>query len=203
MFDARALLDDILDAVDSEAYLTPSETVDPAQRAATQRIASAMAALDFDEDDVRDLIEGCAEAGLLDPVLRLSALHVLACHPKVQDWQAAARIAGEQEFVSLELGGPNLQRNLASVDRHRGVLAFLRAHYESALEHFTRALEREHTAENLGNVLCAWLRLGEIEEARELLARVRASFPEPIVRNLNLAIERDPDLAILREEEGA
>ena len=133
--------------------------------------------------------------------MMLSALHVVACHPRVADWEEAARLVGEQEFAALELGGPRLQDNLASVDRHRGVLAFLRGHYDVALDYFARALERQRSPENLQNVLCTLIRLGDEDDARDLLTRVRAAFPQDIVTALNHSIENDPDLALLRGED--
>jgi tetratricopeptide (TPR) repeat protein len=108
---------------------------------------------------------------------------------------------GEQEFAALELGGPRLQDNLASVDRHRGVLAFLRGHYEVALDYFARALERQRSSENLQNILCTLIRLGDEGDARDLLNRIRGAFPVDLVLALEHAIQHDPDLALLREED--
>jgi tetratricopeptide (TPR) repeat protein len=134
-------------------------------------------------------------------VMMLSALHVVAAHPSVADWSEAARLAGEQEQAAMELGGPRLQTNLASVDRHRGVVAFLQGHFEIALDYFSRAFERQHNAENLGNVLCCLLALGDTDDARDLLGRVRRSFPEALTSELEDRILRDPDLALLRDRE--
>ena len=83
----------------------------------------------------------------------------------------------------------------------RGVLAFLRGHHSVALDHFTRALERQRTAENVGNVLAALLKLGEIEEAEEILAQVRRTLSPSMVSDLSRAIDTDPDLAALRGPE--
>lgn len=198
--DYQALFARILQTVDERSYFTPALAVDERQRDAMHRIEQALSRADFDAGGVRGLIRRFHEEGRIDKVLALSALHVVACHPKVADWEEAARLVGEQEFAALELGGPNLQANLASVERHRGVLAFLRGHYEVALEYFTRALERQRTAENLGNVLASLLRLGEEDEAAELLAQIRTSFPVPLVAELERAIVTDPDLALLRTE---
>ena len=49
------------------------------------------------------------------------------------------------------------------------MIAFLRGHDAVALDWFTRALERERSAENVGNVLAVLIRLGELQEARELV----------------------------------
>ena len=72
--------------------------------------------------------------------------------------------------------------------------------YEVALEWFTRALERERTAENLGNALSAMIRLGEQAEAEALLDRVRTWFPAHVSEALERRIETDDDLARLRPD---
>ncbi len=201
--DTRGLLDAILDQIDAEAYFTPTSSVSPAQRKVLDQVAARLRAPSFDVDEVRAFVDRAHADGKLDAVLRLSALHVIACHPRVSDWALAARLAGEQELAALDLGGPNLQANLAAVDRHRGVLAYLRGHYEAALEYFTRALERQHSAENLGNVLCALLRLDDEDEAVALYRRVCTSFPAPLVAELQQMVESDADLATLRGAEVA
>ncbi len=197
--DYAAIFARIRSAVDNRAYLTPTAAVDPAQRRAMDEVRGWLSG-DFDPADVRERVVAMHRDGRIDRVMMLSALHVVACHPRVADWEEAARLVGEQEYAALELGGPRLQDNLASADRHRGVLAYLRGHYEVALDYFARALERQRTAENLQNILCTLLRLGDEDDARDLLRRVRAAFPSELVDSLNDAIERDPDLALLREE---
>lgn len=196
----RALLDQILQTVDAQAYRTPADHVDPRQRETLAEVARQIGAPDFDPAATRAFIEARHAAGRLDRVHYLSALHVVAASPRVADWALAARLAGEQELAALELGGPNLQANLASVDRHRGVLAYLRGHYETALDYFSRALERQRTAENLGNVLCALVRLGELDEARALYAQIRSTLPVHVVRDLDAMVAEDPDLATIRPE---
>jgi hypothetical protein len=145
-------------------------------------------------------VRGENAAGRIDRVMMLSALHVIACHPSVADWEEAARLVGEQELAALELGGPNLEANLASVDRHRGVLAFLRKHYAVALDYFARALERQRSAENFTNVLCTLIRLGEEDEARTLLRQARRAFPPHLAAEIDRNVESDPDLSLLRTE---
>jgi len=198
--DFQQLFSRILQTVDEEAYFTPVDHVDGSQRAAAEAFQSSISQPDFDPDVVRSLVDKLADRGHFDPVMRLSALHVIACHPKVRDFDEAARLCGEQEFAALEQGGPSLQANLASVDRHRGVLAFVRGHHEVALDYFARALERQRTAENVGNVLCTLCAMAEHDEARSLLEQVRAAFPKALVDKLNDSIARDPDLASLRSE---
>jgi tetratricopeptide (TPR) repeat protein len=199
--DLEALFDRLLHAVDEQAYLTPSSQVDPEQQQAMAEIATAIQGDGFDQHQAREIIRRYHRQGRIDRVMMLSALHVVAAHPSVADWSEAARLAGEQEQAAMELGGPRLQTNLASVDRHRGVVAFLQGHFEIALDYFSRAFERQHNAENLGNVLCCLLALGDTDDARDLLGRVRRSFPEALTSELEDRILRDPDLALLRDRE--
>jgi tetratricopeptide (TPR) repeat protein len=202
--DVQALIDRVTREIDNRAYFTPVSHIDGLQRAVLVEVEARMAQLGTPSgpsaQSVRDLLHLEHRAGRIDRVKLLSALHVLACHPAVADWEEAARLVGEQELAALELGGPDLEANLASVDRHRGVLAYLRRHHEVALDYFARALERQRTAENFTNVLCALLRLGEEAEARTLLIQARRSFPPALVVEVDENIERDPDLALLRPE---
>src|SRR5690606_36346439 len=100
-------------------------------------------------------------------------------------------------------GGGRLSADLASVERHRGVAYFLAGQIEAALDHFIRALEHERTPENTGNVLATLLRLGELDEAETILARIRRAQPSPFVLALEHAIDTDPDLAALRSPEAS
>ena len=101
----------------------------------------------------------------------------------------------------MAMGGPRLADNLASVDRHRGVLAFLQGHYGIALDYFSRAFERQHTSGNLANVLAALIRVGDLDEAKELLAQVRSALNPHLISSLNEMIDQDPDLSLLRAKE--
>ncbi len=194
----QELLERVLKGVDRQAYAVPTQHVDPDQRAAGAEFEAALADPSFDPETVKALVLRLHAQGRLDRVLTLSCLSSLAAHPRVGDHSEAARLAGEQEMAALDLGGPYLDLNLSAVDRHRGVLAFLRGHYEVALDYFSRALERHRSGENLGNVLCTLLRLGEEDEARDLLTRIRTAFPNDVVTDLEIMIQRDPDLALLR-----
>lgn len=196
--DYSTLLDRILDAVDQRAYFTPTSHLDGGKCTILPAFEQALASPDFDPDEVRAYVHREHQAGRIDRVVFLSAMHAIACHPRVAEWEEAARLVGEQELAALELGGPRLQQNLASVDRHRGVLAFLRGHFEVALDYFARAFERERSAENLTNILCTMLRLGEEDEAWDLLREVRRVFPAPLVAEIDRSIQQDPDLALLR-----
>lgn len=196
----RSIFERIRNTVENRAYLTPTSAVDPGQMAEMRHIQTLLQSADFDAVLVRGRIHEAHRDGRIDRVMMLSALHVVACHPAVADWAEAARLVGEQEFAALELGGPRLQDNLASVDRHRGVLAFMRGHYEVALDYFARALERQRSGENLQNILCTLIRLGDEDEARLLLTQIRTAFPTPLVDEVNHLIGLDPDLALLREE---
>ncbi|MBN2798264.1 MAG: hypothetical protein JXX28_03890 [Deltaproteobacteria bacterium] len=199
--DHRALLERIYQAVDQSAYLTPAVHVAPRQRAAMEAIGQSLQARPFSPEATRDLAHALHDSGKIDRVKLLSALHVVAAHPEVRDWNEAARLVGEQELAALDLGGPELDANMAAVERHRGVLAFLRGHHEAALDYFTRSFERERSAENLGNILCALIRLGDLDDARDLRDQVRAGFPAELVTHLNQIISQDPDLALLRTED--
>lgn len=201
--DYQRLFARILQAVDHDAYLTPTENADPAQRPALDQIRAALRAEPFEADRIRVLVRRLHDDGELDRVHMLSALHVIAAHPRVKDYAEAARLAGEQEQAAMELGGPRVEANLASVDRHRGVLAFLQSYHGVALDHFTRALERQRTPENLGNVLAALLALGEIAEAEAVLVQVRRMFSPSMIAEIDHRIDTDPDLALLRAAEAS
>ncbi len=199
--DYRLLLDRVLKTVDQAAYLTPASHVEARQRAAMREIEVSIQGREFAPDTTRALARRLYAEGRIDRVMMISALHVIAAHPGVRDWVEAARLAGEQEVAALELGGPDLNNNLASVDRHRGVLAFMMGHHAVALDHLGRALERQHNVENLGNVLCALCALGETLDAQALVERVRSSWPAPFVADLHRRIHADPDLALLQSPE--
>lgn len=192
------LLDRILARVDAAAYLPLADAVDPAQKAAMGEIERAIRDPDADPVDVRRRILALHQAGRIDDVMRWSALHVLAASPLVNDPEDAARCVAEQELAALRLGGPNLENHLASVDRHRGVLAFQHDQYEVALDYFTRAFERQRTAGNLANVLATLIRLGDLDRAEDLLSQVRATLPRTLVEMLDRMVDEDPDLALLR-----
>lgn len=196
--DPSLLLARIRKAVDARAYLTPTTSVDPRQRPAIERIRAAMHDPTVSPAEVEARIEAEYAAGHLDRVHRLSALHVLAASPRVGDHARAARRAGEQEQAALELGGPQLDANLASVARHRGVLAFLAGQPMVALDHFTAALERQRTPENVGNVLATLLRLGALDDAEGLRARIDRAADPAFRAELARRIDEDPDLAALR-----
>ena len=199
--DLNAIYARILQTVDEDAYLTPSSHVDPRHRVAMALIESSIRAPDQSVEATRELIHTLHDRGRIDRVMMLSALHVVAASPQVRDYVEAARLAGEQELAVLDLGGDNLQANMASVERHRGVLAFIRGQHEVALDYFARALERQRTAENLGNILCSLLALGEIEQARELYQHSIDALGEPLAGQLSDIVSTDPDLALLRAQE--
>lgn len=198
--DYQALIDRITSVVDREAYFVPIDHLGVAQQAVLREFQRRLAEPGFDPDALRAYIDAQHAAGRIDRVHRLSSLHVLACHPSVADWEEAARLVGEQELAALEMGGPNLEANLASVDRHRGVLAFLRGHFEVALDYFARALERQRSAENFTNVLATLIRLGDESEALSLLRQARRAFPAALAAEIDHNVATDPDLALLRAE---
>jgi tetratricopeptide (TPR) repeat protein len=191
------ILDRLHEAVQTgQDYLVPTDQVPVRVREAAREIARTLR-----EDGpaaARDCVESMAASGRIDPVTRLSALQVIAASPQVRDLAEASRLAGAQEFVALDAGGPELQVHLASADRHRGVVAFLMGRYEVALDWFTHAFERQRTPENVGNVLATLLALGERREAAELLETVRARFPPAFADALATRIATDADLKELR-----
>ena len=198
--DYAALIDRIMCEVDADAYLPYADAVDPAQQQAMSEIEHVLSQPDFDPDRARSLVHGLHAGGRIDRVHKLSALHVIAASPKIADYDEAARLVAAQEQAAIELGGPRLQANLASVERHRGVLAFVQERYDVALDYFSRAFERQHSAGTLSNVLATLIRLGDIAEARDLLSQVRSSLPQPLVYDLERIIAADPDLALLQAE---
>lgn len=193
----QSVLARILATVDDKAYLTPSVHVSDENRKALQQVQADLQA-QKPADEIRGSAKKSFEQGSLDLVHYLSALHVIAASPQVRDYREAARLVAEQEMAAMDLDGPNLNDNLASVERHRGVLAFLQGHYEPALDYFTRALERQRTPENMGNILCVLLRLGEAEEAARLLNHLSGSLPPSFVHALWERVNTDPDLCTLR-----
>lgn len=196
--DYRSTLARIRAAVRRGTYLVSSEGVPLEQREVLADIAREIASPGCDPDAVRQRIQQLHAAGRIDRVMKLSALGVLAASPHVGDYEDASRLAGQQELVALEEGGPHADVYVASAHRHRGVVAYLLGHYEVALDWFTRALEREHSAENLGNVLGALVRLGDDDEARAMLDQVRTVFPRAIRDAIDARIVEDDDLSQLR-----
>lgn len=198
--DHQALYERILSQVDGQAYLAYADAVLPEQRAAMSALGAQIQAADFSPEAVRADAKAAHAAGQIDAFNLLSVLHVVASSPAVKDYGEAARLIAEKEVLALRMGGPELGGRLASVERHRGAMSFLLGNYEQALDYFSRAFERQRSAGNLANVLNALIRLGDRDEAVELLAQVRGGLPAPLVRDLEQMIQVDPDLATLRRE---
>lgn len=177
-------------------YLVTAEHVPERDRAGAAEIAAVLRT--SGAVAARDAVERLAAEGRIDPVTRLSALQVIAASPGVRDLAEAARLADQQEYVALQLGGPELPMRLASADRHRGVVAFLMGRPAVALEWFTRAFERQRTPDNLANLLAALVALGDTREARELLSTVRDRFPPAFAEAVERIVDADADLAALR-----
>ena len=196
----RSILDRIFEVVDQQAYLTPMHRIQGPEAQALAVFKAALAEPEFQAESVRRLVDRLHEEGRLRATTRFSALHIIAAHPRVGNLSEAARLVGEQELAALDESGPTLNADLASVDRHRGVLAFIKGHYEVALDYFSRALDRERSAENLSNILCCLLRLKELKEASSLWTQIQSSYPEDLVEELDRIIQQDPDLALLRVE---
>ncbi|MFT5457838.1 MAG: hypothetical protein ACI9K2_004341, partial [Myxococcota bacterium] len=152
------ILSRIRTAVGEDAsYLVPTEHLALSERAG---LAAVVARLEAEgAPAARSHVDALLTSGRIDAVLRLSALGVIAAHPTVRDYAEASRLASEQEFAALDCAGPRRDGYLASAHRHRGVIAFLMGRHEVALEWFALALALEHSAENLGNVMAALLRV--------------------------------------------
>lgn len=197
----QSILDRILRTVDEQSYAVSVERLSsPEERAALAPFSKALASGAFEPAQLREDLRRLHADGRIDRVKLLSALHMIAAHPRVADYDEAMRLAGEQELAAWELGGPELQANLASVDRHRGVVAFLRGHYEAALDYFARVIERVRTGDDLSNVLCVLIRLGETDDARALFGQIITSYPDHVRRDLIRRVQTDPDLNALLSE---
>lgn len=198
--DYRRVLDQIRSTVRQGSYLVPASAPSGAQREVLSGIAAAIADPTSDPDGLRKRIHQLHAAGRIDRVMMLSALGVLAASPSVRDYAEAARLAGQQELAALDAGGPTRDAYLASADRHRGVLAYLLGQYAVALDWFGRALGRERSAENLGNVLATLVRLGDLTAATELFVSAPTHFPREVVESLRQRIAHDDDLVRLRSQ---
>lgn len=196
----QALYERILHKVDGQAYLAYADAVDGAQRAAMAALGAQIQDPAVPAEDIRRGAHAAHAAGHIDRFNLLSVLHVVASSPKVRDFAEAARLIAEKELLAIAEGGPAQQTRLASVERHRGAVAFLMGDFAVALEYFSRAFERQRSAGNLANVLNALIRLGDRAEAAELLAQVRATLPPQLTAELVDMIRLDPDLATLRRE---
>ncbi|MFK7931484.1 MAG: hypothetical protein AB8H79_25115 [Myxococcota bacterium] len=194
------ILDRILSTVDRESYLTPYDHVEERFREPLAAVQRMLADESVSAPTIRSLVLSMHAEGKLDQIHLHSALHVVAAHPRVKDYVEAARQIAEQEMAIYALGPKNQPHQLASVDRHRGVLAYLQGQYAVSLDYLTRAMERERSVENLGNVLCALIRLGSEDEAREILVQARKNLPDSFVTGLDRRIQDDPDLLNLKME---
>lgn len=194
---SRTLLDRLQRAVQrGEVYLAPTDALPARERSAAAAVLRCLH--DDGPEAARSLIEVLHEAGALGVVARVSALHVVAASPAVGDLKEAYRLAELQEHLALREDGSYLIPQLASADRHRGVVSFLMGHYDVALDWFGRALERERTVENLGNVLAALLASGARADAHDLLRTVDQAFPGRFSKALAERIRDDDDLRELR-----
>jgi tetratricopeptide (TPR) repeat protein len=196
----QALYDRILQKVDGQAYLAYADAVDPAQREAMAALGAQIQDPAVGADQVRASARAAYHDGRIDQFNLLSVLHVIASSPKVRDYAEAARLIAEKELLAIREGGTAQNSRLASVERHRGAVAYLMGDHAVALEYFSRAFERQRSAGNLANVLNALIRLGDRDEAVDLLRQVRATLPERLNADLAEMISVDPDLALLRRE---
>lgn len=188
----------VAEALHRPSYLVPTGQVHARYRVPLARLSEWMARPDFDGELAMAMIQRWRDEGVLDDERMWSAMSVVCTHPRVRQYREAARCIALQENAAMTQGGERLEAAMASVERHRGVLAFAMGRYEVALECFIRALERERTDENLGNVLVAMVRTGDVEQAEQLLEHVREHFPGDLTEALERRIDVDEDLEILR-----
>ncbi len=191
----------ILHRVDEQAYHAEHEDLDDEQLGPINQALRALRDPSQGPDVARALTQRFSSTGQIDAVNALSLLHVIAASPQVANYEEASRLVAQQEHAALAQGGPRLSKNLASVERHRGVLAFKLGRFDVALDYFSRAFERQHIPGNLANVLCTLIRLGDVDDARDLRDQVLGAFPPDFTRELVRMIQRDPDLALLRKED--
>ena len=135
--------------------------------------------------------------GLLDEVQMYAALAAIAIHPSVRDYREASRCIALQEVAVLS-GSGDVKDLLAAVERHRGVLACCMGRPSIALECFTRAVTLDRTPQNMANVLAVLLLLGDVTEAKQLLAEVRRGFPPAFRVGLDVLVATDDGLLLLR-----
>ncbi|NCG19623.1 MAG: hypothetical protein GWP91_11505 [Rhodobacterales bacterium] len=194
----RSVLDRIHSAVSGGAYLVPARQLPAPWRQPMADLALSMASANFDAEMAVLRVHSWHEQKRIDRIRMFSALSVIATHPDVRDYCEAARCISMQELLCLEAGGDDRDINLASVERHRGVLAFCMGRGRIALECFIRAWERERSPENLANILAAQLKIGDVIQAEALLQQVRERFPDALRDHLNMLIDVDDDLELLR-----
>lgn len=154
-------------------------------------------------DEVRALVEAHHAQGRIGLLARLEWLTLLASRPDVQDWPGAMRLLGEMERLTWTMDDERRNQNLASIARHRGVVAYLEGHYSVALEYFLDAVNRVLTLPNIHNLLCVTLRLSGRDAAQGLYAYIQSLIPEDAARDLAERIHQDPDLILLSRSGGS
>lgn len=198
--DFDQILGRVLRGVQSKAFVTPSEGIrDPREREIVGSVLERMAAPGFDADAVRAEIAALAERSLIDERRCAILLQTVAAHPSVGDLEECARLVGQEEYLVLKAGGPEMARRMAVVHHHRAVVAYLLGRYEVALDLETRSVEVAPWSDSLANILAILLRLGEEPRARALLEQMRTSFPAAMVAKVIDYIRQDPDLELLRD----
>ena len=128
----------IEDALARPCYIVPTSQVEPRYRDALAQLARWMARPDFDGELAVGKIRDWAQEGVLDDERMWSALSVVCSHPRVRNYLEASKCIALQESAALDKGGQGLDSAMASVERHRGVLAFCMGRPEVALECFIR-----------------------------------------------------------------
>lgn len=202
---AAGIVEDILLHLQTAAFFASEARVPTEQAEGCASIAHAHRQIGMKEDalEVRKLIESLYDEAKIDYIRRLSSHASVSNDPKVKDFDASERYTTEMERAVREVGGPRLGIDLSAVERHRGVRSYQMKKYAKALEHFDRSLGYHLTGENIANVLCTLLRMGEVKEARLILRSVRDEVErggraKTVVAELNEYVQKDPDLLVLR-----
>jgi hypothetical protein len=198
--DFDEILGRVLRTVEGDAFMTPASGIeDPRERELVSRILEQLDPDGFDVEGVRAQVRRLQQSDQITLRRQAILLQTVAAHPAVRDLREVARQIGVEEYETLAEGGPLLARRLAVLDHHRAVLAWLMGRLEVALDLETRSVEATPGSDSLANILAILLRLGEEDRARELLARLRASFPTALVDDVERYIQQDPDLTLLRD----
>ncbi|MCO4773109.1 MAG: hypothetical protein KDA24_23950, partial [Deltaproteobacteria bacterium] len=138
--DFDALLDRVLTAVDSKAFVTPVAGIDdPNELRLLRPIFDALGEDEPRIEFLRGEVEQLRADRLITDRRAVILLQTLAAHPSCEDLRELARLIGEEEHLVLSEGGPRMATGLAVVQHHRAVHAFLLGRYEVALDLETRS----------------------------------------------------------------
>ena len=121
------------------SYLIPLDRQDPALRGPIAEVACMLLSPDVQRSQIDARIDAMRVSRVLDDACAWSLRGLVAAHPRFGDYCDALRCAALQELAALSAGGQSLRTRLASVERLRGVVAFLMDRPGVALEQIFRA----------------------------------------------------------------